>query len=176
MLKAEVPSKGLLFGSFLYREDLFTDKFFTDFWQKMFGAGFSQRPLHNPLAHYYAKEMGEPLSRIFFLTSSLFAREYLLSTKLQAIEWERKWSVDNHRQVNVDIGFLSAENFLLATTKNYSHRVFLGQGIYADLTYMFHQGELQTLPWTYPDYIDEEKKNFFLWGRSWLLQQRSIDS
>lgn len=73
--------------------------------------------------------------------------------------------------VNADIGFLSLENFILATTKNFSHRVFLGQSIFGDLTYYFHLGELQTFPWTYPDYVDEEKKNFFTWGRGFLLQK-----
>jgi hypothetical protein len=68
------------------------------------------------------------------------------------------------------VGFLSLENFILATTKNYSHRVFLGQGIFADLTYQFHNGALETFPWTYPDYLDEKKREFFTWARSYLLQ------
>jgi len=73
--------------------------------------------------------------------------------------------------VNLDIGFLSLENFILATTKNFSHRVYLGQGIFADLTYQFSKGELRAFDWTYPDYLDGQKRDFFTWGRSFLLQQ-----
>lgn len=176
MLKTEQPSPGLLFGSFLYREDLHSKDSLIKFWETEIGKSFSLVPLNNPLAQYYSKEMGLPLSRIFFLSSHSFPREFLLSTKLQAMEWEKNWATDQKRTVNVDIGFLTAENFLLATTKNYSHRIFLGQNLFADLTYYFHQGELQTLPWTYPDYLDDQKKEFLTWGRSFLLQTRASDT
>lgn len=172
MLSIQVPSQGLLFASFLFREDLFTEEMLKDFWEGRFGPSFSIVPSVNPLNDYYAREMGANLSRIFFMTSESFPREFLLSTKLQALDWEKNWSMEESRMVNVDIGFLSLENFLLATTKNYSHRIFIGQNIFADLTYYFHQGDIQSLPWTYPDYLDDEKKQFFLWARSFLLQKR----
>ncbi len=170
MLETSVPSQGLLFASFLFRDDLHSTASLTAFWESQFGKSFSLVPANNPLAEYYSREMGSDLSRIFFLTSTAFPREFLLTTKLQAQVWESKWATDGKRMVNVDIGFLSLENFLLATTKNYSHRVYLGQNIFADLTYQFHQGELQSFPWTYPDYLDSQKKDFFLWSRSFLLQ------
>lgn len=170
MLTTSVPTQGLLFGSFLFRNDLHTEEGLTAFWESQFGKSISLVPEQNPLAHYYSKEMGENLSRIFFLTSQHFPREFLLTSKLQALEWENKWSIDGKRMVNVDTGFLSLENFLLATTKNYSHRVYLGQNIFADLTYQFHQAEMQSFAWTYPDYLDDQKKDFFLWGRTFLLQ------
>lgn len=170
MLTTTVPTQGLLFGSFLYRNDLHTESSLTAFWEEQFGKSFSLVPANNPLANYYAKEMGENLSRIFFLTSGHYPRELLLTSKLQALEWENKWAIDGKRMVNVDTGFLSLENFQLATTKNYSHRVYLGQNIFTDLTYQFHQGELQSFAWTYPDYLDPQKKDFFLWGRTYLLQ------
>lgn len=173
MMETRASSPGLLFGSFLYRHDLHSEESLANFWTDQFGKSFSLIPKQNPLASYYSKEMGENLSRIFFLTSKAYPREYLLSTKLQSLAWEKNWSKSNARMINADIGFLSLENFLLATTKNYSHRIFLGQDIFADLTYYFHQGELQTLPWTYPDYLDQDKKDFFLWGRSFLLQSNS---
>jgi hypothetical protein len=170
MLLTSVPSQGLLFGSFLYRNDCHSEEDLTLFWETRFGKSFSLRPKSNPLSDYYSKEMGENLSRIFFLTSTNLPRESLLSTKIQALNWEYTWAIDGRRMVNVDIGFLGLENFLLATTKNYSHRVYLGHNIFADLTYQFHQGDLQSLPWTYPDYLDDQKKDFFRWGRSFLLQ------
>lgn len=174
-METRPSSPGLLFGSFLFRQDLHTHDELKDFWEKQFGKCFSLIPQTNPLNTYYAKEMGENLSRIFCLSSQPFPREYLLSTKLQSLGWEKNWSQDGSRRVNADIGFLCLENFILATTKNYSHRIFLGQDIFADLTYYFHQGGIQTLPWTYPDYVDQEKKDFFSWGRSFLLQNKSAD-
>lgn len=173
-MSPEIPSSGLLFASFLFRRDLYQDLFFSEFWEAQFGKSFSLAPSENPLNQYYSKEMGNNLSRIFFLSTEPFPREFLLSTKILSLNWEDKWKVGRNRMVNVDIGFLSVENFLLATTKNYSHRIYLGQNIFSDLTYYFHLGKLQTLPWTYPDYLDDQKKEFFSWGRSYLLQNRSV--
>jgi hypothetical protein len=178
MLTLSVPSQGLLFGSFLYRSDLFNPEDLRTRWEAIYGKGFSYGPEFNPLAAYYAGEMGpeNSLKRVFFTSSKSYPREFLLSAKLQMVEWEREWSVEGKRQVNVDVGFLTAENFLLATTKNYSHRVFLGQNIFADLTYYFHQGTLQTFPWTYPDYVDPKKLEYFTWLRSYLLQSISLSN
>jgi hypothetical protein len=176
MLSTTRPSTGLLFASFLYRHDLHAKEELISFWQSQFGKSFSLVPNHNPLNEYYSQEMGAELSRIFFVTATAYPREFLLSGKLLSLEWENHWALESKRMVNVDIGFLSLENFLLATTKNYSHRVYLGQNIFADLTYQFQQGEFRPLPWTYPDFLDPEKKDFLLWARSYLLQMRTTDS
>jgi hypothetical protein len=173
MILTTAPGQGLLFFSFLYRRDLFEKDLFLERTQGLFGKVITFSPSHNPLMNYYAREMGDAslLDRYFFLTTTTFPREFLLTTKLLALDWEREWSHNQARQVNVDIGFLSLENFILATTKNYSHRVFLGQNIFADLTYQAVDGRFQSLPWTYPDYIDQEKIDFFNWSRSFLLMQ-----
>ena len=170
MLRPEQPSDGLLFFGILYRSDLVSEEVLA---QKLalFGKCISHTPEFNPLAQYYAKEMGEAslLKRIFFVSTTPYPREFLLSTKLLSLEWERAWAVEDKRMVNVDVGFISAENFILATTKNYAHRVFLGQNIFADLTYQCAEGRYQTLPWTYPDFRDTPKVDFFTWCRSYLL-------
>jgi hypothetical protein len=171
MLELSEPSQGLLFFSFLYRADLHSQASLLDHAQTLFGKGFVFAPSFNPLASYYAKEMGEAsqLKRFFLVTTSAFPREFLLTAKLEALNWERSWSVDNKRQVNVDVGMISAESFILATTKNYSHRVFIGQKIFADLTYQFTDNSFRPLPWCYPDYQDQEKIDFLTWCRSFHL-------
>lgn len=173
MLQTTEASKGLLFGSFLYRSDLYPADLFQDLWEQHYGSSFSCVPEVNPLNNYYEKEMGSPLSRVFFLSTMQSPRDLLLESKLKAIEWEHQWSSEGKRSVNIDTGFLSLENFLLATTKNYSHRVYIGQNLFADLTYFFQNGEIHSFPWTYPDYLDPQKKKFLLWGRSFLHGQKN---
>lgn len=173
MLQTLKTSPGLLFASFLYRSDLHTEVKLRAHWESLFGASTIFRPQLNPLFEYYAKEMGEPLSRFFLSTQQLFERDQLLLTKLQSLSWEKEWSVVDKRMVNVDIGFLSAENFILATTKNYSHRVYLGQDIFADLTYQFQKGKFHFFPWTYPDYLDIEKVAFLTSERARMLKNIS---
>lgn len=170
MLETSPASHGLLFASFLYRSDLFTEKNLVDFWEQNFGNSFLWAPEFNPLNNYYVREMGAPLKRFFVLTSQKYPRDLLLSAKLDSLKWEKQWATENKRMINVDLGFLSLENFQLATTKNYSHRIYLGKNIFSDLTYYFHQGQFQTLAWTYPDFVDPKKIEFLTWGRSFLLQ------
>jgi hypothetical protein len=48
------------------------------------------------------------------------------------------------------------ERLVLATGKNYIHRIYLAKGIYADLTLIFNKGTFKPLAWTYRDYADPE--------------------
>jgi hypothetical protein len=171
MLEVSLPEPGLLFFSFLFRADLFSPEQIQSLVEADFGPTLKLSPQVNPLIDYYAKEMGEAseLQRIFLVPTASYPRELLLSTKLLALSWEKKCSENSQRRVNADVGFISHENFLLATTKNYSHRIYLGQGIYADLTYQFTDGAFRPLPWCYPDYQDQEKIDFLTWCRSWLF-------
>ncbi len=172
MLFTHKITPALLFGSFLYRGDLYNESDLVNRFENHFGTTFSYRPDFNPLENYYAKEMGsDHLKRFFVITQKSYERDALVPAKLLAMEWEREWSVDGQRRVNVDIGLLSAENFVLATTKNYSHRVYLAKNIFSDLTYYFHQSKIRALPWTYPDYLDPHKMELFNWFRCYLLQQ-----
>ena len=178
MLDLKRPSDGLLFFGLLYRSDLFEEKLLVQRIESLYGKVISFTPEFNPLAAYYAKEMGEQslLKRIFLVSTLVFPREFLLSTKLLSLEWEKEWGQDAKRMVNVDLGFISAENFILATTKNYSHRIFLGQNIFADLTYQCVDGGFQTLPWTYPDFKDQVKIDFLTWCRTFLLMHSKVET
>lgn len=176
MLERVMPSPGLLFGSVLYRSDLHQHQDLVNCFQEDFGPAIVSFPQFNPLFDYYAKEMGKKdcLRRFFVLSALPLKRETLLSAKLWAQNFELKHSIDEKRTVNFDIGFLTPENFVLATSKNYSHRTYLGEGIFTDLTYYFHEGRFQTLPWTYPDYVDSDKLEFFSWARSYLLSSLTL--
>ena len=178
VLELQPPTSGLLFFSVLYRSDLFSEELIHRKIESLYGKLITFNPEFNPLASYYSKEMGsvETLKRFFLVTTSSYPREFLLSTKLLSLDWERQWSDGNKRMVNVDLGLISAENFILATTKNYSHRIFLGQNIFADLTYQYQDTSYQTLPWTYPDFKDQAKIEFLNWCRTFLLMHSKIDS
>lgn len=104
------------------------------------------------LSDYYNDELGAPLFRRFWSADNLFKRDCLSDIKIKTNEIERRFSINKKRSFNLDPGFLSAENFILATTKNYTHRIYLRDGIYADLTLVYRDGEYRPLEWTYPDY------------------------
>lgn len=109
---------------------------------------------------YYAPEMGSPLFRKMFVFKKLIEQASLSQIKIFTNELEARFSINCKRTVNIDPGFMLHEKFVLATGKNYSHRIYIGNNIYADLTLIYQNGEFKTLPWTYPDYADEKMLTF----------------
>lgn len=123
--------------------------------QAMCGAvDWMSPPLFFDRTRYYEKEMGWPLHRRFLSFEKLIRPESLVEIKLETNELEKRYLQEGKRRVNIDPGYIALERLVLATGKNYTHRIYLSKGIYADLTLVFHQGSFQTLAWTYRDYGD----------------------
>ncbi len=102
---------------------------------------------------YYEREMGSGLRRRMAGFSPLIAPEELPQIKLWTNALELQFLNEHQgRKVNIDPGYLAASKFILATGKDYSHRIYLGGGIYGDLTLWYQKGAFIPLPWTYPDY------------------------
>ncbi len=111
---------------------------------------------------YYDQEMGHPLYRVFVSFRALVAPDTLPDIKLATNQMETSFPNETGgRRVNVDPGILTLQNLILSTTKNYTHRIYLGKGIYGDLTLIFQKGQYLPLPWTYPDYKDDMTRRFF---------------
>jgi hypothetical protein len=111
---------------------------------------------------YYAPEMGQSLCRRMLVFKELIDQLDLARIKLHTNELELKYAQEGRRCVNIDPGYLLYERFVLATGKNYSHRIHIGHGIYADLTLIYQQGAYQSLPWTYPDYAHATMGEFLM--------------
>jgi hypothetical protein len=109
---------------------------------------------------YYTAEFGSPLFRRMLSFQKLVGQEELAGIKRITNEIESKYSRDGKRQLNIDPGYLLRERFVLATGKNFAHRIYIGGGIYADLTLLYYDKAFQTLPWTYPDYADSPVQSF----------------
>jgi hypothetical protein len=103
---------------------------------------------------YYTEELGVPLFRRLFAFEKLIQQNDLAKIKLTTNQLEHQYSQNGRRSVNIDPGYLVHERFVLASGKNFSHRIYLAEGIYADLTLLYFKGRFQKLPWTYPDYAD----------------------
>jgi hypothetical protein len=130
--------------------------------QAMFGStDWVSPPLFFDRTKYYEKEMGWPLHRQFLSFKRLIRPETIVEIKLQTNEIEKRYLQEGKRRVNIDPGYIALERLVLATGKNYTHRIYLSKGIYADLTLVFHQGSFQTLAWTYRDYADPMVIGYF---------------
>ena len=120
---------------------------------------------------YYEKEMGWPLYRRFLSFKNLIPPEMLVNAKLKTNGIENAYLNGPKRRINIDPGYISLERLVLATGKNYIHRIYLREGIYADLTLIFKRGGFVPLDWTYPDYADQKMIDCFNTIRSHYLEQ-----
>lgn len=109
---------------------------------------------------YYETEMGSPLFRRMLAFKTLIEQQALSQIKNITNEIELKYSKKGKRAVNIDPGYMLCERFVLATGKNYTHRIYIGKNIYADLTLIYQEGGFKKLPWTYPDYADDKMHSF----------------
>jgi hypothetical protein len=117
---------------------------------------YASEPFPFTQTSYYNQELGTPIMRRIVAFEALVSQEQLPDIKLRTNALEDKWrDVTGRRGVNLDPGLLCLERFILGTGKNFTHRIYLGQGIFADLTLIFQKGGWQTLPWTFPDYAGE---------------------
>lgn len=120
---------------------------------------------------YYAAEMGSPLYRRMLVFAPLIEQASLADIKCTTNALEAAHAVDGNRRFNLDPGYLLPERFVLATGKNFTHRIYLGTGIYADLTLIYQKGGFRSLPWTYPDYASDEMHGFLTTVRRSYLQE-----
>ncbi|MDD5594898.1 MAG: DUF4416 family protein [Candidatus Omnitrophica bacterium] len=130
--------------------------------EKKFGAlDFESQILEFNYTDYYEKEFGKNLSRQFISFKKLIDPASLAKIKLFSNRLEKKLSRNNRRLINLDPGYLDLAKLVLATTKDYNHRIYLNSGIFAEIT-LFYQGKsFQHWKWTYPDYQTLQYKEIF---------------
>jgi hypothetical protein len=126
---------------------------------------------------YYAKEMGVNLKKQFLGFENLIRPEILPDIKLMTNEIEGQFSQENRRPVNIDPGYLTAAKVVLATTKNFDHRIYLGKGIYGDVHLRYRGSKFIMNEWTYPDYRDMIVIDFFARLRKkYMKEYRKVKS
>ena len=119
---------------------------------------------------YYESEMGKELQRQFISFERLIDPIEIIPIKLATNQVELEFS-SPARIINLDPGYVSNAKLVLATTKDYQHRLYLGQGIYAEVTLRFRQGKFEPYVWTYPDYKTPEYLAIFNQIRSIYNEQ-----
>ena len=115
------------------------------------------------LTDYYVEELGEGILRKYISFEKLIDIVRLPDIKIWTNEIEKNFSDKDSgkRKINIDPGYLTLSKMILATTKNYSHRIYLRDGIYAEVTLHYHNKSFTPWNWTYPDYKLEKTINFF---------------
>ena len=113
---------------------------------------FKSRALPFSCTDYYCEEMGTGLSRVFVSFKKLILPGKLAAVKAAANRIEASLSARGRRRVNLDPGYVDLAKLVLATTKDFSHRIYLDKGIFAEVTLTFRGRSFCAYDWTYPDY------------------------
>ena len=124
---------------------------------------------------FYQASMGRGLKKRFVAFQDLIDPARLPSIKHDSNRLEEDFATQGEypvtRPLNIDPGYISLAKLVLATTKDRDHRIYMNDGIYAEVTLHFQNGSWQDRPWTYPDYKREDYKAFFNECRELLRQK-----
>jgi len=105
---------------------------------------------------YYTDEMGTDLIRKFLSFKQLIDPSRLAEIKNRTCEIENSYRIKGDRKVNIDPGYMESSKLVLASTKNFFQRIYLKNGIYAEVTMYWRNKKFNFLEWTYPDYKSPE--------------------
>jgi hypothetical protein len=122
-------------------------------------------------SNYYNPEMGNNLKRFWISFEKLIFVSELASIKIFTNSIEDGFAIHNKRKINIDPGYITPANVILATTKDYSHRIYLEKGIYGEVTTIYQKNGYIKLPWSYPDYLSQTAVDFLLKSRTKLMKQ-----
>lgn len=141
-----------------------------------FGEIIGQGPLFavNEFTDYYESEFGSNLNKQFFVFRQPIDLENAHCIKVWTNELEADFadhtSGQPRRRINLDPGYLEPSKLVLFSTKNFSHRVYCGDGIFGEVTLIYERGKFKILPWTYPDYYWEESLKFLMAMRNEIVR------
>ncbi len=121
---------------------------------------------------FYERTMGANLKKTFLAFARLIDADELASIKRLTNQWELEYAQqsdhEESRPLNLDPGYITEAKLVLATTKDRDHRIYLGDGIYAEITLYYHHGNWTARDWTYPDYRRADFHQFFTTCREYL--------
>jgi hypothetical protein len=173
MKKFDIPHPVKLVCGILYHEDRWVAPAVEDLSLKYGPIDFRSDPLNFNYTDYYSGEMGAPLNRLFVSFERLMQPELIANVKAFTNTIEEKYTAESggKRVLNIDPGYLTATAYILTTSKNYAHRIYLGQGVFAQQELIFERKRTVTLDWTYPDYRSYEYQTIFRKLRQVYLAQ-----
>ncbi|MGH7452731.1 MAG: DUF4416 family protein [bacterium] len=123
---------------------------------------FTSTPFPFEVTDYYVPEMGSPIVRLFYTLEKLVSPSALASIKLATNAIEDELATSGKRQVNLDPGYLDPDKFVLASAKYNGQKIYLSDGIWADLTLHYEKGHFSAYPWSFPDFRSGEYEKAFL--------------
>jgi hypothetical protein len=176
MASIKDPQKVLPIVGFIFVERFTVDSVLAELKNDIGDVMLKSETLPFTHTHYYDEEMGDRLTREWRVFEKLLLPDRIVQLKQKTNEIEKSYvNEKGGRKVNIDPGLLSLSSLVLASTKNYSHRIYLGRGIYGEVTLIYKNHRFHPLEWTYPDYREKRALDFFCEARKVLKNKLMED-
>ena len=176
MGEVQIHKPVLLIAAVSSRYDSAIDNWFRETASTTWGPIALESPLFDfTETSYYEETMGTNLKKQLFAFERLIDPATVTKSKLQSNRWESDYIAANEhaeqRPLNIDPGYISEAKLVLATTKDRDHRLYLQDGIFAEVTLHFKRGVWEKSRWTYPDYQRQDFHAFFTKCRDYLRRR-----
>ncbi len=181
MAQPQPPIPVKLFMAVIYHDDRLLPEL-RDILQDHFGdIDYTSPAFPFRYAAYYAREMGEPLYRIFYSFRQLIDPAAIREIKLTTNAIEDAMAQQGRRLINLDPGYIDYGKLVLASMKFNNQKVYLGKGVWADINLLYEKGHFRPLEWTFPDFRESDYEKALLHirakykGQLRVLQKASAD-
>lgn len=168
MGKPKPPEKAVLFVSSLYSKEGAYEASLKNLKDAFGTVLFESQPMPWQFSTHYNDELGTPLYKRLIFFNAVIDPSFIIEAKILTNEFENNFSHESKREINLDPGYMTLAKVVLASTKNYSHRVYLGKGIYGELALFFKDNAFKSVFYTYNDYRSEPVLRIFMNVRSLL--------
>jgi NAD(P)-dependent dehydrogenase (short-subunit alcohol dehydrogenase family) len=149
---ATIPDKVKLFAAITFAPEARIAEVTSALARSFGSVDFSYGPVPFDFTDYYGDEMGRGLRKMYLTFETPAEREALSGVKVFTNDLECRYAAKGRRAVNIDPGYIAADKLVLASTKDFYHRVYLSQGIFAEVTLHYRKGIYRFFSWTFPDY------------------------
>jgi hypothetical protein len=172
--KIKPPEPALLFIGALYSDAEIFDQSKLILTNNFGDILFESPSIRWDYSSHYKDELGWPILKQFIFFKKMPDPGTIADIKLKTNEIEDSLSLDGKRRINLDPGYLTLAKIVLASTKNYSHRIYLKKGIYGEVTLIYYKdGTFKPHLFTYRDYQDKASIDVFLHARATLKKMLS---
>ncbi|MCF7872940.1 MAG: DUF4416 family protein [Candidatus Omnitrophica bacterium] len=171
MLELNFPKPVKFIAAFIYTDNIIYQKTKNKLRKKFGKIDYESNEINFDSTGYYYPEMGKPLFRRFISFKKLKDPAQFIKIKLFCVKLEKKFSKNNLRTINIDPGYINQAKLVLTTTKDFAHRIYLGKGVYAEVTLFYKDSRFNHLPTTFPDYRTDTYKDIFEQIRNIYIKQ-----
>lgn len=162
MLKLTKPKKCKFIAAFIYASENTYGKALTSLKKRFGPVDLESDALDFDFTEYYQEEMGSGLKRRFVSFKKLIEPSAIVEAKLFSVKLEKRLAMVSKRRINIDPGYINEAKLVLSTTKDFSHRIYLGKRIFGEVTLIYKDKAFRNLGWTFPDYKTKAYKDILV--------------